>query len=346
MWASRASIGSPSGTAKIRARPEGRPSDAGRLGPCDARVCRIVCVPTPATFRCLAMSYPPIDEMPRSRARTQRARSPDGSGDRPSGGRPSPQCRRAASADESIRAARRGFAPVTRRAAVRRTPEARAGRDEAGRLCSPARVGGVDGGERGDTLRQPAGGLLHGVRQPHAPAVSAISNFRGTACSACTGAEPCAVPLHGEGPGNATGGRQLPGNSYLSLRPGTRRAAADACRRPRVGTACHSGLSLCAGPRHAPRMHAEGPGEWRERESFLGTATGARAGAEPCAGPLQGEGPGRAPHGEGLSATWKAWGEHSDLFAAVLIGLDRRTRLRCYRQEGTPAAVDSSTDRA
>ena len=86
--------------------------------------------------------------------------------------------------------------------------------------------------------------------------------------------------------------RQLPGNSYLSLRPGTRRAAADACRRPRVVTARHSWLSTRAGPRHAPRMHAEGPGEWRERGSFRGTATSARAGAEPCAVPLHGEGPG------------------------------------------------------
>jgi hypothetical protein len=51
--------------------------------------------------------------------------------------------------------------------------------------------------------------------------------------------------------------------------------------------------------------------------------------------------PRESPHGDGLSATWKAW----DRALGSVCG--RRTRLRCSRQEGTPAAaVDSSTDRA
>jgi hypothetical protein len=135
------------------------------------------------------------------------------------------------------------------------------------RLCSPGRAGGVDGGERGDTLRQPAGGL---------------TSERATTS--------CAGPVCG---------RQLPWNSYLSGRrgravrlvlctakapgtsrraatsaeplrqpaPGPRRAPADACRRPRVGTARTSKLSMRAAPRHGPRMHAEGPGHRRERGS-------------------------------------------------------------------------------
>ena len=125
---------------------------------------------------------------------------------------------------------------------------------------------------------------LHGEGPGHAPAGG---NFRGTATSACAGAEPCAVSFARRRTRKCAGGRQLPGNSYRSLRPGTRRAAADACRRPRVGTARHSWLSTRAGPRHAPRMHAEGPGECIARGRFRGTAPRpAQVGEIECSDPF------------------------------------------------------------
>ena len=117
------------------------------------------------------------------------------------------------------------------------------------------------------------------MRQLRAPARSAGGNFRGTATSACAGAEPCAVSFARRRTRKCTGGRQLPGNSYLSLRPGTRRAAADACRRPRVVAARHSCSARARGQGMRSRMHAEGPGEWSERgqlprNSYLGARRG------------------------------------------------------------------------
>ena len=100
------------------------------------------------------------------------------------------------------------------------------------------------------------------VCTPKAPGrAPAGDNFRGTATSACAGAEPCAVSFARRRTRACAGGRQLPGNSYRSGRPGTRRV-------PRMHAAGHASSAAgpqlaghAAWPRHAPRLHAEGPGE-------------------------------------------------------------------------------------
>jgi hypothetical protein len=150
-----------------------------------------------------------------------------------------------------------------------------------GRLCSPARAGGVDGGARGGTLGEPADGLCHRERQPQASAPSAGGNFRSDATSAGAGAEPCAVSsCTAKAPETArratASGEQLPEPA-----PGPRRAAMQADgRRLRPRTAARV-RALGRGPRPAPRCTPKAPGTAPEWGCLRGTTTTARARAEP-----------------------------------------------------------------
>ena len=85
---------------------------------------------TTATIRCLAMSIPPVDECRAPERGSSEPARRMSQGIAPAAGGPhrsaSPP-RRTPRQTNQDRAARRGFAPVTRRAAVRRTPEARVG---------------------------------------------------------------------------------------------------------------------------------------------------------------------------------------------------------------------------
>ena len=129
------------------------------------------------------------------------------------------------------------------------------------RLCSPARAGGVDGGERGDTLRQPAGGLTAERATTVMPARSAGDNFRGTATSAAPGPSRAPFPLHGEGPGHAPAGGNFRGTATSACARGRGVLPRMHAAGPAWARHALSWLGTRAGPRHAPRMHAEGPGE-------------------------------------------------------------------------------------
>jgi hypothetical protein len=114
---------------------------------------------------------------------------------------------------------------------------------------------------------------LHGEGPGH---VSSCGNFRGTATSACAGAEACARGCMPPAP------RGHGAHQQAEHARGAKAWAADARRRPRP---------------------PQGAGQFR------GRATCACAGAEPCAVPLHGEGPGKRAREIRRTATAEGWDE-------------------------------------
>ena len=259
------------GGSALRGRPPR--IRAGPACPASSRV------PTPATIRCLAMSIPPVDECRAPERGSSEPARRMSQGIAPAAGGPHRSASGAAAhaaADESRQGRPPRFRP--RHPKGRRQadpggpgwgginggdPRPTGGREWGGsRLCSPARVGGVDGGERGDTLRQPAGGLTsQRATTACASRLGGQQLPRNSYARLAPGPSRAPFPLHGEGPGSAPAGGNFRGTATSACARGRGVLPRMHAAGPAWSRHATAGSSTRAGPRHAPRMHAEGPGE-------------------------------------------------------------------------------------
>jgi hypothetical protein len=215
-----------------------------------------------------------------------------------------------------------------------------AGAEACARGCMPPAPRGHGAHQQAEHARGAKAWAADARRRPRPP--QGAGQFRGRATCACAGAEPCAVPLHGAGPGNALAGDTLRGTARSALARG--RGV-----RPRMhvaGPAWSQHSTACSAWARGQGMRRgctpKAPGSAPEWGRFRGAVTSACArgravrcaaarrrprrahrraatsgeqlpqpapGAEPCAVPLHGEGPGKRAREIRRTATAEGWDE-------------------------------------